>query len=69
MAEVCNQSGAQEVGGARLGRFGHYTKRSGLCLLGNEETVKGFEEESELYSQIYMNWNGKSLEMVKASMF
>lgn len=39
-------------------------------LLGNEETVKGFEQESELYGQIYMNWNGKSLEVVvKASMF
>jgi len=38
----------REVDGARLGGFGHYTKGSGLCLLGNEETMKAFEQESEL---------------------
>lgn len=60
----------REVGGVRLGAFGHYTTGWGLCLLGNEKTVKGFEQESELYGQIYMNWNGKSLEfVVKASVF
>ena len=33
----------REVDEARLGGFGDYTKGSGLCLLGNEERVKGFK--------------------------